>query len=190
MTNKKASDFNEGEVGSRIRVLRERCDLSVRKLGELSGVTAGMISTVERNKTSPSLATLHKILAALGSDLASFFGESDTPSTGPVFPREHMKLITDEERSYSIIFPLDEDIKIEMMDEQLLLADKKSDFETLECDVAGCVISGTLNLEIEGESPKMLRAGDGFYVKKGISHRGFAVDNPVRLIAVYTPPRY
>jgi transcriptional regulator with XRE-family HTH domain len=190
MTNKKSSEFSEKDVGSRIRVLRERCDLSVRKLGELSGVTAGMISTVERNKTSPSLATLHKILVALGSDLASFFGENEHVGDGPIFPREHMRLITDEERSYSIIFPLSDDIKIEMMDEQLTLTSKKSDFETLKCDVAGCVISGTLNLEIEGEPPKLLRAGDGFYVKKGISHRGFAVDNPVRLIAVYTPPRY
>ena len=190
MSNKKTAEFSEKDVGERIRILRERCDLSVRKLGELSGVTAGMISSVERDKTSPSLATLHKILSVLGSDLSSFFGDQDTNGKGPIYRRENMRLITDAERSYSIIFPQSDDIKIEMMDEQLNPGSVKSGFESLKCDVAGCVISGTLYLEYEGEKPMMLRAGDGFYVKSGQSHRGYAADNPVRIIAVYSPPRY
>ena len=51
----------EIEVAQRIPMLRKRCGLSIRQLAELSGVTAGMISCIERGKNSPSIATLQKI---------------------------------------------------------------------------------------------------------------------------------
>ena len=42
-------------VGSRVRALREAMDLSLRDLAERSGVSAPMLSQVERGETSPTL---------------------------------------------------------------------------------------------------------------------------------------
>src|ERR687897_1020697 len=52
-------------VGSRVRALRDAMDLSLRDLAERSGVSAPMLSQVERGETSPTLAVAAKIAAGL-----------------------------------------------------------------------------------------------------------------------------
>jgi transcriptional regulator with XRE-family HTH domain len=52
-------------VGSRIRALRESMDLSLRDLAARSGVSAPMLSQVERGETSPTLAVAAKIASGL-----------------------------------------------------------------------------------------------------------------------------
>ncbi len=54
-----------GAVGPRVRALRESMDLSLRDLSERSGVSAPMLSQVERGETSPTLAVAEKIAAGL-----------------------------------------------------------------------------------------------------------------------------
>jgi len=177
--------------GQRLRLLRKRCGLSIRRLSELADVTAGMISCVERGRNSPSLATLQKILSALGTDLATFFGGEQRQCDGPIFPRERMQLVSDAERSYTIVFPKREDVQVEMLDEQILPARRRPPFETLKCDVAGYIISGSLVLELKGAARKTLRPGDAFYIPRGRKHRGYCTgDEPARLVTMYSPPRY
>src|SRR2546423_5757024 len=53
------------EAGPRIRALREAMDLSLRDLAARSGVSAPMLSQVERGNTSPTLAVAAKIAAGL-----------------------------------------------------------------------------------------------------------------------------
>ena len=52
-------------VGARIRALRESMDLSLRDLSGRSGVSAPMLSQVERGETSPTLAVAAKIASGL-----------------------------------------------------------------------------------------------------------------------------
>src|SRR5579875_1429410 len=52
-------------VGPRIRALREAMDLSLRDLAERSGVSAPMLSQVERGETSPTLQVAGKIASGL-----------------------------------------------------------------------------------------------------------------------------
>jgi transcriptional regulator with XRE-family HTH domain len=52
-------------VGPRIRALRDAMGLSLRDLSERSGVSAPMLSQVERGETSPTLAVAAKIAAGL-----------------------------------------------------------------------------------------------------------------------------
>ena len=54
-----------GGLGERVRSLREAMDLSLRDLAERSGVSAPMLSQVERGETSPTLAVAEKIAAGL-----------------------------------------------------------------------------------------------------------------------------
>ena len=53
------------QIGSRVRALREGMDLSLRDLAERSGVSAQMLSQVERGETSPTLAVASRIAAGL-----------------------------------------------------------------------------------------------------------------------------
>ncbi len=52
-------------VGVRIHALREAMGFSLRDLAERSGVSAPMLSQVERGETSPTLAVAEKIAAGL-----------------------------------------------------------------------------------------------------------------------------
>jgi transcriptional regulator with XRE-family HTH domain len=58
------------DVGSRIRALREAMDLSLRDLADRCGVSAPMLSQVERGETSPTLAVAAKIAAGLELSLS------------------------------------------------------------------------------------------------------------------------
>jgi XRE family transcriptional regulator, regulator of sulfur utilization len=57
-------------VGSRIRALREGMGLSLRDLTDRSGVSAPMLSQVERGETSPTLAVAGRIAAGLELSLS------------------------------------------------------------------------------------------------------------------------
>jgi transcriptional regulator with XRE-family HTH domain len=52
-------------MGARVRALREAMDLSLRDLAERSGVSAPMLSQVERGETSPTLQLAARIAAGL-----------------------------------------------------------------------------------------------------------------------------
>jgi XRE family transcriptional regulator, regulator of sulfur utilization len=52
-------------IGPRIRALRDAMKLSLRDLAERSGVSAPMLSQVERGETSPTLAVAARIAAGL-----------------------------------------------------------------------------------------------------------------------------
>ena len=52
-------------LGARVRALREAMDLSLRDLAERSGVSAPMLSQVERGETSPTLQVATRIARGL-----------------------------------------------------------------------------------------------------------------------------
>jgi transcriptional regulator with XRE-family HTH domain len=53
------------QIGPRVRALRDAMDLSLRDLAVRSGVSAPMLSQVERGETSPTLAVASRIAAGL-----------------------------------------------------------------------------------------------------------------------------
>src|SRR5206468_3236169 len=53
------------QVGPRVKALREAASLSLRDLADRSGVSAPMLSQVERGETSPTLQVAGRIAAGL-----------------------------------------------------------------------------------------------------------------------------
>ena len=62
-------------IGQRINRLRLKNDLTLDELASRTELTKGFISQLERDLTSPSIATLEDIAGALGLSLAQFFQE-------------------------------------------------------------------------------------------------------------------
>ena len=60
-----ATDPTVAAIGPRVKALREAMDLSLRDLAERSGVSAPMLSQVERGETSPTLAVAARIASGL-----------------------------------------------------------------------------------------------------------------------------
>ena len=59
-----------GAVGTRVKALRDSMGLSLRDLAERSGVSAPMLSQVERGETSPTLAVAGRIASGLDLTLS------------------------------------------------------------------------------------------------------------------------
>jgi transcriptional regulator with XRE-family HTH domain len=57
--------FDSAVIGARVKALRESEGLSLRDLAERSGVSAPMLSQVERGETSPTLTVATRIAAGL-----------------------------------------------------------------------------------------------------------------------------
>jgi transcriptional regulator with XRE-family HTH domain len=60
-----ADPLDPAVIGARVKALREASDLSLRDLAARSGVSAPMLSQVERGETSPTLTVASRIAAGL-----------------------------------------------------------------------------------------------------------------------------
>ena len=179
-------------TGTQLKNLRKRAGLTLRQLGGRCGITASYLSNLERGRSSPTLVTLTRVLHALGSDLESFFTEGMIRHpAGPVFRRSDMRSASDARRHYTFALPRQGNLKIQILDEYLAAGEDEPEFEILDCDVSGILLSGTLELQIDDEEPVIMRPGDAFYIPEKTRHWGRCLGpEPAHLITVYVPPRY
>jgi XRE family transcriptional regulator, regulator of sulfur utilization len=63
--NGSSDALDPATIGARVRALRESSSLSLRDLAQRSGVSAPMLSQVERGETSPTLTVAARIAAGL-----------------------------------------------------------------------------------------------------------------------------
>lgn len=54
------------KIGLKIKLERNKRNLSQEKLSELSGISKNFIGAIERGQSEPSISTLEQIAAALG----------------------------------------------------------------------------------------------------------------------------
>jgi transcriptional regulator with XRE-family HTH domain len=78
-------------VGPRVRALREAEGLSLRDLAERSGVSAPMLSQVERGETSPTLAVAGRIAAGLELRLSQLLRLDEAGAVNVVRASERRK---------------------------------------------------------------------------------------------------
>jgi transcriptional regulator with XRE-family HTH domain len=65
----------EVSIGRRVRVLRQRLQLTATDLAAVAGLSPGMLSKIENGGTSPSLSTLQALARALNVPMTSFFAD-------------------------------------------------------------------------------------------------------------------
>jgi transcriptional regulator with XRE-family HTH domain len=69
----------DGDVGRRLRQLREQKGMSARQVAELAGVTPAYLSRLENSRVSPTVASLARLVAAMGETMATLFHETPGP---------------------------------------------------------------------------------------------------------------
>jgi transcriptional regulator with XRE-family HTH domain len=92
-------------VSSRIRALREGMDLSLRDLAERSGVSAPMLSQVERGETSPTLAVAARIAAGLDLSLSQLLRLDEGDGVNVVRAKERLLGGRTRGHRYEILTP-------------------------------------------------------------------------------------
>ncbi|SFI78866.1 cupin domain-containing protein [Celeribacter neptunius] len=192
----------EFDVGARLKEVRKAKGLSQRVVAERSGVTNGMISLIESNKSSPSVSSLKKILTVLDIALADFF-ESETPE-----PKQFVFRPADfVEINPQQIFSSDDEPALEALSikkvgnsstNSLLLlyevyeagADTGAEALSHEGEEGGFVIEGKLLLEVDGET-QVLKAGDAYLFDSTKPHRFRNVEKERCVIVnASTPPTF
>ncbi|HEY2182212.1 MAG TPA: XRE family transcriptional regulator [Solirubrobacteraceae bacterium] len=78
-------------LGARVKALREASNLSLRDLAALSGVSAPMLSQVERGETSPTLTVAARIAAGLDLRLSQLLRLDEGDAVTIVHPKERQR---------------------------------------------------------------------------------------------------
>lgn len=65
-------------IGARLRGVRQTRRLTIDQVAEMSGLTKGFLSRVERDLTSPSVSTLLKLCDVLGLEIGQLFSVPET----------------------------------------------------------------------------------------------------------------
>ena len=179
-------------TGQSLKALRNEQGVSLRELGRMTGMSAAYLVSIEKGTSSPTIATLSKVLKALGTDLATFFTNASSEPDKPVFDSKLMKSVHDEHREYVFLLPKRSDMRFEMVSETILPDEKNPEWEAHECDLGGVILSGgPAELEIESIGKWSLKKGDSFYVKSKQKHRLINKDKgKLKQITVMDPPRY
>jgi transcriptional regulator with XRE-family HTH domain len=99
------ADHDTATVGSRVRALREAMDLSLRDLADRSGVSAPMLSQVERGETSPTLAIAGRIASGLELRLSQLLRLDEGQTVAIVRAAERRKGPRRRGHAYELLTP-------------------------------------------------------------------------------------
>jgi transcriptional regulator with XRE-family HTH domain len=83
-------------IGPRLRAQRESLGISLRELARRVGVSASLISQIERDKVNPSVSTLYALVRELGLGMGDLFSIDDVPPAARPGPSP---LVSADERS-------------------------------------------------------------------------------------------
>ena len=65
------------DYGTRLRQMRKSKKFSIYRLHEITGLSQGHISELEKGKNQPTIETLQRLLTPMGISLSEFFNEND-----------------------------------------------------------------------------------------------------------------
>jgi transcriptional regulator with XRE-family HTH domain len=179
------------DIGERLREIRERLGLSQRALGTRAGVTNGMISLIEKNRSSPSVATLKKILDGLSMSLAEFFAVGQPEQDRPFFRADELTEIGGGAISYRQVGSSLQGRALQLLHERLAPgADTGADMLRHEGEEGGVVVRGEIELTV-GSDTRLLRAGDAYAFESNVPHRFRNLGNtPCEIVSACTPPSF
>ena len=176
------------DIGKKLKELRLQNELTLSDLASRSELTKGFLSQVERNQTTPSIATLEDILEALGSNLSEFFHEEEEKQI--VFSTQDF--FEDKQDDYTIEWVIPNAQKNEMEPILLTLAPHKRSQEMVSHrgEEFGYVLKGTVTL-VRGNKKYKLKAQDTFYLDGTKSHYLYNHGSgEAKVLWITTPPMF
>ncbi len=179
-------------IGAKIRRLRQAKDLGLAQLGEHSGLSAGMLSKIERGQQVPTLQTLLRISMVFGVGLDHFFSESDAPVLEVVRRADRLRLPdrTDGRPRYlfeSLDYPVT-DKPFETYAAEFLADRPLSEPHSHAGDELIFVIEGRLEVSIH-ERTVELGPGDSLYFDARFDHAYRCLgDRAARAVVVVATP--
>ena len=187
------------DIGARLLAMRRAAGLSQRQLAEKAGVPHAQISIIETNRSSPSVATMRKILSGLNLTMADFFDPERAAPDGPFFTESDLVDLTSklnmagaQDATGRITFRQIGDARRHNLQILHEVYEIGSDTGATRLEhfsnEGGYVIEGALEVTV-GEEVRVLTAGQSYMFDSRIPHRFRNVHSgPTVVISACTPP--
>lgn len=176
------------KIGIKLKLLRQKNDLTIEELAERCELTKGYISQLERNLASPSIETLDNILTVLNTNLSDFF--KTDKQTQVLFSSNDMNIL--DEENYQIKWLVHNSSSNDLEPILLTLYPYKQS-EIIEASVGeifGYVLEGKINVYY-GDSKTIANKGDAFYIYCDKKHFLKNVTNKnAQILWISTPPKF
>lgn len=175
-------------VGERLRELRTARGLSLRSLAEETGLSATLLSQIERGVTEPSLKSLRRLAEVFGQSVSDLF-DSDEPIAAHISrPGERSRISSPHGYiQYERLTPGNGQLEVLR---GVLAAGERSSDEAWAHAAVEClyVTAGTLIAEVGGQRLEVL-VGEALSFDSRQPHRYLnETDRPVEFILAVTPP--
>ena len=178
-------------IGEKIRRLRLQRGLTQEELADRCELSKGFISLLERDLTSPSIATLTDILECLGSDLPAFFSEQRDERL--VFTEDDTYVKEDAAElkgSIRWLVPTAQKNQMEPILVEMEAGGTTSEDDPHEGEEFGYVLAGAVQIVL-GERVVRARKGESFYFRPTEPHKlTNPGKTPARFLWVSTPPSF
>ena len=178
------------KIGAKIKELRIMKNLTQEELADRAELSKGFISQLERDLTSPSIATLMDILQVLGTDLKEFF--QDTSDEQIVFHDSDYFEKIDENLGNKIEWIIPNAQKNIMEPIRLNLKPGGSTYPDIphEGEEVGYILSGSITIHIGNKTYKA-KKGESFYFTPASNHYIKASEKTgAVLIWISSPPNF
>lgn len=176
------------DIGAKVKELRTLKGLTQEELADRAELSKGFISQLERDLTSPSIATLMDILQCLGTTLGEFFNE--TAEEQIVFGKQDYFEKYDAELKNEIKWIIPNAQKNMMEPIMLALEPGGSTYpdNPHEGEEFGYVLQGSISIHIGSKIYKAKR-GESFYFTPDKKHY-LTSKTGASLIWVSSPPSF
>ena len=177
-------------IGEKLKQLRIEKGLTQMDLASRCELSKGFISQLERDLTSPSIATLVDILECLGTNLKDFFNNDEEEKI--VFSKEDIFEAEDTELNYNVQWVIPNAQK-NMMEPILVTLEPNGQYkndEPHEGEEFGYVLAGTVYIHL-GNKKYKAKKGESFYYKARKNHYiSNAGKSLAKVLWVSTPPYF
>ncbi len=178
------------DIGEKIKNLRLQNNLTQEELASRCDLSKGFISLVERNLTSPSIATLIDILDTLGTDLSKFFSEEVNEKI--VFTPDDIFENENADMGHKIAWLISNSQKNNMEPIVVEIAANGvfADEDAHEGEEFGYVLKGKVKLTLNDLS-YVVNRGESYYFSSNVKHKIFnPYSKPAVVLTVSTPPSF
>ncbi len=183
------------DIGNRLQEIRKAKGLSQRELAARAGLTNGTISLIEQNKTSPSVASLKRLLDAIPMSIAEFFRMIEGENGAKYFyaADEFTEIAPQSDGPMMSLRQLgDASVHaLQLLDETYAAgADTGPEMLSHAGEEAGIVIAGSVEITV-ADQVRVLCTGEGYLFDSRLPHRFRNTGSQeCRIVSACTPPTF
>ncbi|MFB6421559.1 cupin domain-containing protein [Bradyrhizobium tunisiense] len=180
-----------GEIGARLRYVRQRKQLSQRALARRAGVVNSTISLIESGQANPSVGALKRILGAIPISLAEFFSLREEDTEQIFFKNDELTEIGKGGISYLQIGHNMASRSLQIIKETYRPGSDTGIVRlSHDGEEGGVIICGCLEVTVDDQQ-RILGPGDAYYFSSRRPHRFRCIGGePCEVISACTPPSF